>query len=211
MIDIKTFAVGMMSTNSYVVTDRETQHTALIDPGCKDAGITSALDTIGKENVKYILLTHGHFDHIACAREYADMFGAEIVISAEDAPFLSDNSLNLSVLLGPSQLKPFYADITLKDGDTLNLGDTTLSFLLTPGHTAGSGCFVSHSDKIIFSGDTLFCGSMGRTDFPTGDFFRMQKSLHRLRDLNGDYIVYPGHDISTTLSYERENNIYLRT
>lgn len=208
MIDIQSFQVSVMGTNCYVITDRATGATAVVDPGAVSEKLTEILKSMGNENIKYILLTHGHFDHMGAAEEYARVFDAKIVISEADEPFLSDDSLNLGSMAA-SPVKPFGADIKLTDGDTVELGDTTLRFMLTPGHTQGSGCYISEEDKIIFSGDTLFCGSMGRTDFPTGDLWVMMKSLRRLRDLEGDYRVYPGHDCSTTLGYEREHNMYL--
>lgn len=209
MIDVKRFAVGIMGTNCYVVRDNATDCTAVIDPGDRSDALIKVLDSIGKDKVQYILLTHGHFDHIAFAEELSCKYDAKIVISALDEPFLSDSSLNLSGSFS-APIPPFYADIKLSDGDTLSLGDSTLRFILTPGHTQGSGCYIFEDDKVIFSGDTLFCGSMGRVDFPTGNVLDMQRSLHRLRDLKGDFKVYPGHDRDTTLDYEREYNMYLR-
>ncbi len=208
MINVRTFTLGMMSTNTYVITDKTTGESALVDPACKDDALTEYLLGLGKDKIRYILLTHGHFDHIAGAGFYADMFSAKIVISLAEEPFLHDNNLNLSALFGNSQLACCNADITLKGGDKLMLGDSEFQFMLTPGHTAGSGCFVFAEDRIIFSGDTLFCRSMGRVDFPTGNPSQMITSLHRLRDMQGDYKVYPGHDRPTTLSDERKLNPY---
>lgn len=208
MINVRTFTLGIMSTNTYVITDKTTGESALVDPACKDDALTEYLLSLGKDKIRYILLTHGHFDHIAGAGFYADMFSAKIVISLAEEPFLHDNNLNLSALFGNSQLACCNADITLKGGDKLMLGDSEFQFMLTPGHTAGSGCFVFAEDRIIFSGDTLFCRSMGRVDFPTGNPSQMITSLHRLRDMQGDYKVYPGHDRPTTLSDERKLNPY---
>ena len=208
MINVRTFTLGIMSTNTYVITDKTTGESALIDPACKDDALTEYLLSLGKDKIRYILLTHGHFDHIAGAGFYADMFSAKIVISLAEEPFLHDNNLNLSALFGNSQLACCNADITLKGGDKLMLGESEFQFMLTPGHTAGSGCFVFAEDRIIFSGDTLFCRSMGRVDFPTGNPSQMITSLHRLRDMQGDYKVYPGHDRPTILSDERKLNPY---
>ena len=209
MIEIKTFPVGFMGTNAYLVQDSATKEAAVIDPGFADDDLTKALDEIPEGKLRYVLLTHGHFDHIGGAEFYAKRYGAKIVISCGDAEFLSDKSLNLCGLVS-MDLAPFCADIEISQGDKLTLGETEFYFLLTPGHTRGSGCFVFEADRVIFSGDTLFYGSMGRTDFPTSNPLQMVASLHTLRDLEGDYKVYPGHDISTTLSLERSQNPYLR-
>lgn len=208
MITVKTFHLGVMSTNTYVITDKATGESALVDPACKDDALSEYLLSLGKNKVRYILLTHGHFDHIAAAADYAVMLSAKIVISKAEEPFLHDNNLNLSALFGRSQLQPVNADITLNEGDVLSLGEAQFKFILTPGHTAGSGCYVFPEDKVIFSGDTLFCRSMGRVDFPTGNPQQMMNSLSRLRDMQGDYTVYPGHDRPTTLEDERRFNPY---
>ncbi|MGN0504341.1 MAG: MBL fold metallo-hydrolase [Ruminococcus sp.] len=102
-----------------------------------------------------------------------------------------------------------YADIKLKSGDVLDLGETEFKFIKTPGHTSGSGCYVFEKDRIIFTGDTLFRESMGRTDFPTGDLREMHKSLMMLKSFKGDYKIFPGHNADTTLEHERKNNIYM--
>lgn len=207
MISVKTYSVGALGTNAYVITDCDTNYTAVIDPGNTSVELTNALNEIGKENIKYILLTHGHFDHIGAVQEYKEMFDAKVVISKLDEPFLSDNNLNLSAqfLRG---LEPVKADITLDDEDTVSLGNTNIRFILTPGHTCGSGCFVCEEDKLIFSGDTLFYHSVGRTDFPTGNPTTLISSLGKLNLLQGDYKVFPGHDRSSTLSEERTHNPY---
>lgn len=209
MISVKDFCAGMMSTNTYVITDSATGFIAVVDPACEDSRLTKCLLDAGKDNIKYILLTHGHFDHIGAALYYARAFDAEIVISKEEKSFLSDKSLNLSCMFYGLDLEAFDADLYLGDSDVVSLGETQIKFLLTPGHTSGSGCFICEEDKIIFSGDTLFYCSMGRTDFPTGNAHEMRDSLKKLCGLSGDYRVYPGHDRATTLSFERENNPYI--
>lgn len=208
MIDIQVFPVGALGTNAYVITDKETGKAAVIDPGVADKKLTEALDAIGEDNLEYVLLTHGHFDHIGGVSEYEQKYGPQIVISELDAPFLSDNSLNLSCKLYRG-LTPVYADITLKDGDIVTLGNTKLKFMLTPGHTQGSGCFISEEDRVIFSGDTLFYRSVGRSDFVTSNPDDLLKSLKKLANLQGNYRVLPGHDMETSLEDERAYNPYL--
>lgn len=209
MINIETVPVGHLGTNCYIVSDSNTGRKAIIDPGYKSAELIKRIENAGKETFDYIFLTHGHFDHIWFSNEIKALTGAKVVISSKDHPFLSDGKLNLSATFGPRSLPEIFADITLNDGDTLNLGDTEFTFMLTPGHTMGSGCFISFKDKVIFSGDTLFKLSMGRTDFATGDALELQNSLNRLMSLNGDFAVYPGHGEPTSLEYERNNNPYV--
>lgn len=208
MIKVRHFPLGMIATNTYLITDENTGESALVDPACKDERLTREILGLGKNKLRYILLTHGHFDHIGAVEFYSRQFCAKVVIASKEEPFLSDNNLNLSSMLGASQLSPCSADITLSDKDKLSLGDTAFYFMHTPGHTCGSGCYVFPDDKVIFSGDTLFYHSMGRVDFPTSDPVQMRDSLRRLSGMDGDYTVYPGHNRFTTLSEERSNNPY---
>lgn len=208
MIKVRHFPLGMIATNTYLITDENTGESALVDPACKDERLTQEILGLGVDKLRYILLTHGHFDHIGAVGYYSQKFSAKVVIASKEEPFLSDNNMNLSIMLGASQLMPVTADITLSDGDKFTLGETEFCFMHTPGHTMGSGCYVFPDDKAIFSGDTLFYHSMGRVDFPTSNPAQMRDSLHRLSNMEGDFIVYPGHDRFTTLSEERENNPY---
>ncbi len=206
MINVETFPVGYLATNCYIVTDENTGHRAIIDPGYKDSGLLKRVKKLGKDSFDYILLTHGHFDHIWFTEELRNLTGAKVLISSEDAPFLMDGRLNLSLAFGISAFPETACNKALKDGDKFNLGDTELTFMSTPGHTVGSGCFISFADKIIFSGDTLFKQSHGRFDFPTGDISALINSLKRLMSLSGDFKVFPGHNEPTTLEFERNNN-----
>ncbi len=210
MIEVKAFSVGSLGTNCYVVTHKETGETAVVDPGGDNLSLMGYLDEIGEENIKYILLTHGHYDHIASAKKLSDKYSADIVISEDEEIFLRDENLNLAGFLGCICYEPFSADILLADGDKLALGDAEFTFILTSGHTLGSGCYVFPEDRILFSGDTLFAGSIGRTDFPTSDYTEMIRSLKKLRDLKGDFRLYPGHNSSSTLDYERKHNMFMR-
>ncbi len=209
MIDIKCIGVGSLCTNCYIVKDMATSKTAIVDPGGVNPKLITALDEIGEENIDYILLTHGHFDHIAGVNVIIEKYNPQVVISEDEEIFLADLSLNLAEFLGCYDYKPIYADIKLSNGDVLGLGETEFKFMKTAGHTVGSGCYVFCEDRVIFSGDTLFCESIGRTDFPTGDLREMHKSLMKLRSLQGDYKVYPGHNNNTTLEHERQYNMYM--
>lgn len=207
MIDVKAFCVGNLDTNCYLLIDADTQNMAVVDPGAYSRELCEYIEKIGGNKLLYVFLTHGHFDHIGYAKQLSDKFGAKICIGEFDKDFLSNGMLNLSQYCGES-LEPFNADITLKDSEIIELGNTKIQFIHTPGHTIGSGCYVF--DNCILSGDTLFCESMGRTDFISGSYDDMMKSLKRLISLDGDYNVYPGHSAFTTLSHERKYNPCIR-
>lgn len=206
MIDIKCFAVGPLDTNCYIIIDKDTGLWALIDPGFESSELENAISRLDSEKCRYILLTHGHYDHIGFAGELRNRLSAQVALSSEDEPFLCDNTLNLSSFFSTEGLVPISADIKLSNGDVLRLGGTEFYFMSTPGHTDGSGCFIFNNDRVIFSGDTLFRCSYGRTDFPTGSMYKLASSMRRLASLEGDFAVYPGHNEFTTLSFERENN-----
>lgn len=202
-MDIKFFPISGNGANCYLV---KTENAAIvIDPFQVDGRII----TFFKENDsadKYILLTHCHFDHILGAKELRELFGAKIVIGAQDEVGLLDDNISLSAWLGLEQ-EPFSADIKVEEGSVLDLGGTLFAVMHTPGHTAGSVCYIS--GDVIFTGDTIFENSIGRTDFPTGDYPAIVRSLKRLKELEGDYTLYTGHGNPTTLKIEKENNPYL--
>ncbi len=209
MIRITSVTVGELAVNCYIVTDEATGKTAVIDPGKFTVGLDAAVKAAGYDNLEYILLTHGHFDHIAGVEQLQKKSGGKVktAIGKLDAPLLSDARANLSVMFFGTPITCAPADILLEDGDEITLGESTFKVINTPGHTAGSVCFVCGSD--IFSGDTLFRRSAGRTDFPTGSINALMRSLSRLAALPGSYAVHPGHDSETTLDEERKANPYL--
>lgn len=204
MIELKVYHVTMIMTNCYLLTDKDTGEMAVVDPGDRSDKLIEYINSNGGK-LKYVLLTHGHFDHIGYAKQLADMFNAKIVCSENADKYLSDNRLNLSARHDEVEnITPFNADVLLKDGDKFALGNTEITFICTPGHTDGCGCYIF--DDIIISGDTLFCESYGRTDFENSSFTQMTDSLKRLRDIEDDYTVLPGHGMSTTLGHERKYN-----
>ncbi|MBR3988763.1 MAG: MBL fold metallo-hydrolase [Clostridia bacterium] len=209
MINVETFQVGFLGTNCYIVTDESTKRRAVIDPGYKSPQLVKRIQELGVDTFDYILLTHGHFDHIWYTEEIRALTGAKVVISKGDAPFLSDSSLNLTSTFNIRNFPLLSADIVLDNNDKIMLGETEFTLLSTPGHTVGSSCFISFKDNVIFSGDTLFRLSMGRTDFVTGDALELDSSLKKLASLKGDFLVYPGHNEVTTLEFERKNNPYV--
>lgn len=211
MISVKTHYAIMedgFTTNTYIVTDEETGETAVVDPSLSE---TKLIVKLKDKKVKYILLTHGHFDHIGGVNFVKEETGAKIVVHKEDAEMLCDSDKNEFKRSFGYDMPPIYADILVEDGAEIMLGNSKIKVLHTPGHTKGGVCYIFTDDRVLFSGDTLFKLTAGRTDLYGGDARTELKSLLKIGDLEGDYIVYPGHDDSTTLQFERENNRYMRT
>lgn len=186
-----------------VLTDKAA---IVIDPYSPQKAVCDFLKSNAELN-RYILLTHCHFDHILGALELRNMFGVPVAIGEKDAVGLYNTAISLSEAVGLRQ-EPFYADILFGDGDVLELGEEALSVIHTPGHTAGSVCY--RIGDVIFSGDLLFKNSIGRTDFPTGGYGALIKSVKRLADFNRNFTVYPGHGEKTDLFGEIKNNPYLK-
>lgn len=207
-MNIKRFLTNALETNTYLVIDEQSHEALLVDPGSTMGELDEAVRAaMGENSFSYILLTHGHFDHIGGAAHYQEMTGAKIVCEALDEPLLQDDEQNLAALFLSGGLAHFKADITLLDGGTLPFGKNTIRLLHTPGHTQGSCCYLI--GDIMFTGDTLMRRCIGRTDFQTGDYSRMKHSLEKLKALSGDYTIYPGHGDATTLREEKDNNPYL--
>ena len=201
MIKVYKFVTGFLSVNTYVlVKDGETNAVA-IDIGGDEKQIEMAEKKYGFE-IKAVLLTHGHFDHIGGVKYFKDR-GAKVYISKKEEPFLTDERLNLASTLGYNVNK-FNADHTFVDGDVISLYGIDFKVVETPGHTEGSVCFIVE-DK-LFAGDTLFERSFGRYDFPTGNVNKLIKSVEKLFNLEGDFTVYSGHGNETTLEEERVYN-----
>ncbi|WBY63452.1 MBL fold metallo-hydrolase [Thermocaproicibacter melissae] len=196
---------GPLPTNCYLLKDDETGKSAVIDPGFESEELSELVRKDG--NVEAILLTHGHFDHISGVRKIWEETNAKIYLPTDEQLFVTDGSLNLAGMFFGESVPPFHVDVPLSDGQTVNVGKLEVKVLMTPGHTAGSCCFLV--EDAIFSGDTLMKLSCGRTDFPTGNYSQLLNSLHRLGELPGDYRVFPGHGSATTLDYERRNNSYM--
>jgi hydroxyacylglutathione hydrolase len=203
---VKTLPVGAIQANCYLVWCEESNEAAVIDPGDEGQRILAEISRLGLQ-VKYIVNTHGHADHIGGNATVKQGTGAQLAIHPADLPLLSDTGLNLSTWMG----KPFTCpkpDILLSEGQQLSVGKLTLTVLATPGHTRGGVSL--KTDGAIFTGDTLFAGSVGRTDFPGGSFDDMIKSIREKILVCDDAVeVYPGHGPSSTVGYERENNPYL--
>lgn len=200
---LDSLAVGLIGTNCYLLYDETAGNAAaIVDPG---GSADQILAKIKQDNldVKMILLTHGHFDHVLGVQDilaaYPDL---PVYITEADYPEARDGG-QFGYSMGEVASVRFY-----DEGDTVELGNLKIDVLRTPGHTPGS--VTLRVEDVLLTGDTLFCGSCGRTDFPGGSFGDMQRSLKRLADLPGDYRVYPGHESSTTLDYERKYNPFMQ-
>lgn len=203
MLSVKSAVFGGLQNNCYLITDKDTDKSALVD--CTEFS-DRMLDFIGNADLEYILLTHGHFDHIGGVRGVSERFNAKVVISSIDAPMLSSSKLSLAAFCGAVHNNSS-ADITVEDNDVIKLGNSKIRVISTPGHTSGSVCYMC--DDNLFTGDTMFFCSCGRTDFPTGSPIDMQSSLNKLASLNGNYKIFAGHDRQSTLDFERKNNPYI--
>lgn len=201
---LKSFALGAYETNCYIVADETTLHCAVIDPGADAATILNYLEET-KLHCRFLLLTHGHFDHTGAVED----------LLAETDAALFVHKADVGVTVGgdfyrfqPPQGSNFY-----KEGDVVSLDSLSFTVLETPGHTPGSVCLLctqaGSQDQILFTGDTLFRGSCGRTDFPGSSADDILRSLKRLASLPGDYEVYPGHGQSSTLDRERSVNYFV--
>ena len=206
---VKQMMVGMMGVCCYIVACDETKEAVIIDPGGNEEEILSACQ---QENlkVKYIVNTHGHPDHVCGNRKLKEATGAEIVMHTADADFFSQDSVEqFFSQLGLPPSPP--VDKRVEDGDTLTFGNETLKVILTPGHTPGGICL--YSPPNLFTGDTLFAGGVGRTDFPGGDTQQMMTSIkERLLSLPPDTIVWPGHGYGgdrSTIGQEKTGNPFI--
>lgn len=203
---VKVNAGAIMGINCYIVQDEKTKETMVIDPGNAQANLTDVLDAMGV-NIKYILLTHCHGDHINGAIKIKEQYGGKILIHRADSEGLRDEKINLSTHIGLPAIN-MQEDARLDDGDLIHVGELEFQVIHTPGHTAGSISLYCKQEGMIFSGDTLFRGSWGRTDLPTSSFENIIASItDKLINLPEDTIVYPGHRKINNYK-RRESNIY---
>ncbi|MCC8135703.1 MAG: MBL fold metallo-hydrolase [Ruminococcus sp.] len=197
--------LGELKSNCYIV-ETAPERCIAVDIGGDSSMLLNFL-IMKKLKLTKILLTHGHYDHINGVAEVVAKTGAEVYIHADDAYMLENASASLASSMSIMRFNPVH-NYTAVFGDCyINDGNLTFHVLHTPGHSPGSVCYIC--EDVIFSGDTLFCCSIGRTDLPGGNINEMRSSLRKLCSLEGEYRVYPGHNDSTTLGYERECNPYL--
>lgn len=206
-MDVFKVEVMPLGTNCYLVMDKETREGLVVDPG---GSAELILDNIAKKEMKpkAVVNTHGHWDHIGANVEVADAFKIPVYIHKDDADYLTDPSKNASNIMG-TRSEARAADGFLTEGDKLEFGGCTLEVLHTPGHTPGG--ISLYGEGVVFSGDSLFYGSIGRTDLPGGDYGALIDSIkEKLLTLPGDTVVCPGHGIVTTIRDEINNNPFVR-
>lgn len=190
----KALRKGMASSNTYIIGDKD--EAAVIDVGNRADEIFEEAVSHGGMRIKYIILTHGHFDHMMYLDELQRKTNAKVVVHEADADAFQSASRNVSDLFGMPRTFP-QPDLLVREGDVLQVGDLQLKVLHTPGHTPGGICLLC--ENLLFTGDTLFDGDFGRTDLPFGNSKGLRNSIERLFQLPGDFMVYPGHDSSNRL------------
>ncbi len=207
-MDIKCLPLGDYQANCYIVADDNSMTAAVIDPGVPSDELNELLN--GYE-LNYILLTHGHFDHIYGCDKLKELYpGCKICVHRADEICLNDKRLNLAGDYD-GYLPEIYADIVFDGNEELEIiPGVIVKVLHTPGHSQGSVCYVDFNNGFMFSGDTLFCRTVGRTDFVGGSFDQMMDSIKMLSTLNESIRVFPGHNRSTTIGEEKIKNRYMR-
>lgn len=205
-MNVHRLVLGELETNCYILSAENGQG-IIIDPADDADEICS---WIAREDIcpTAVVLTHAHFDHMLAAGEVCNRLSVPLYVGEGDWEALSDPNRNLSEWFSPSAPLQLMADRTLAEGDVISIGETSLTVMETPGHTPGCICLLG--DAVLFSGDTLFCGSIGRLDFPGGNVQQMTDSLSRLVTLPADTVVYSGHGEMTTIGRELATNPFLR-
>lgn len=205
-LQIETLVLGMMATNCYLALDRETKEMVIIDPAASPEQIISRIEALGARP-EAILLTHGHFDHIGAADALRDTYHIPVCTLDKEQEICESEDKNLSLMCGRGFIVK--ADRFFHDGEDVQLAGMQIKVLHTPGHTAGGACYYLPEESVLFSGDTLFCCSVGRTDFPTGSMRMLRDSIHtKLFVLPEETLVLPGHNESTDIGYEKKYNPY---
>ncbi len=199
-MDIRVINSGPVETNSYIISTGRESEVVVIDPASR-----LVFDFIRDRGLRPVIIinTHGHFDHIAGNRFFE---GIEIAVHKMDLDMLDSAEKNLSIMFGEPIISPSASRI-LSDGDIIRAGDIEIEVMHTPGHTAGSICL--RLADVLFTGDTLFAGSIGRTDLPCGDYEKIVDSIRRLLEFPDETIIYPGHGLSSTIGKERRTNAYI--
>ncbi len=188
-----------LRTNTYIVCDERTKEAMVIDPGGEAERIVEVLDILGVEEIRYIFLTHCHADHIGGIHDLKEAKGGKILISREDSEGLYNKEISLADYVN-MQIPDLEADSRIDDEDLIHVGDIEFKVISTPGHTKGSVSLYCEKERLIFTGDTLFSGTWGRTDLPTGNFGEIMASISdKLMLLPEETICYPGHGKTTKI------------
>lgn len=199
---IKRIPAGMYAANCYILIDEESQLGCIVDPGGDEDFIIKHVEN-SNINVKFILLTHGHLDHVGAVNSLKEKYNIPVYINVKDKVLMEDREN----VFGP-MWNETSEDSELADGDIIELGDLKIKCIETPGHTPGGMCFAV--ENVVFTGDTLFHGSIGRTDFPGGDYKQLINSIKtKLMILPDDTVVLPGHESESSIKFEREHNPFL--
>lgn len=205
-LQVKTGQVNLL-TNTYIICDENTKEAMVIDPGGEPQKIIEILNILGIDKLKYIFLTHCHADHIGGISDLKNAKGGKILISRQDSEGLYNKEISLAEYIN-MQIPELEADSRIDDGDLIHIGEIELKVIATPGHTQGSVTLYCEKERLIFTGDTLFSGTWGRTDLPTGSFSQIMASIvEQLMVLPEETICYPGHGKTTMI--QDEKNIYL--
>lgn len=204
---VKSIEVGPIGTNCYFVINEKNNQGVVVDPGGSSERIVTLLKELNLD-VKAIFITHGHMDHIGALKDIKEFTKASIYVSKLDAPMLINPQSNLSAFMGAEISCP-PADKNYGDGDEIEVGGLKFKILATPGHTPGGVCICI--DNIVFCGDTIFCESVGRTDFPGGSYEQILKSIKtKILILSPETILYPGHGPATSVDWEKRRNPFLQ-
>lgn len=202
---IKILTVGVLEENTILVIDENTREVVVVDPGAEGDRIIKEIENF---KIKYILATHGHLDHVGQVGYLKERFDVPFLMNEKDL-FLINNDIfpGFASIIGATECPE--PDDFIKEGDIISFGRFNLKVVETPGHTPGSVCFYDEKNSFVITGDTLFKGSIGRTDLPGGDMRQMENSLKKLIKLPDDTDVIPGHSDVTTIGQEKKNNPYI--
>ena len=206
-IEIRRLTLGRLATNCYIVVDTDTNEGVIIDPAAEGKKI---MEAVGDVTITEILITHAHFDHVLAAGHVKKATGAPLRVHEDDIPQL-EHSQQIAMMYGVRAPKPTTHDILLNEGDVITVGALSFEVIFTPGHSPGHVVLVMHNEKTIFSGDCIFQGSIGRTDFPGSDAPLLMDSIfNKILPIGDDYTLFPGHGEWTTIGQERQFNPFLQ-